>query len=276
MNSATAYWFSTRSQVFDMILNGDADWKRASFFHFSYVLARDPSVFYGNPCPFKRSALDLMSYEYNPHEAHQLSLRFVWWMLTLRLGGSFCFAGDQLWIVNSFSSDPHRKILKLCWKKTRTCCFQVILKENAVFLRSRLNPSEVSGHFFYRLGRKIGQGCKPKGDLLSIFTSRTIVRTFVVLFRINFPGNWGDILLEYVPGQPRKLNLCTFVVQTAITLVANEYSVTYELLFGQEEHCGTHAFQIMEKQRTANQIDRNSIFSWWKQTATVHWITMES
>ncbi len=64
-----------------MILNGDADWKMCLdvvFFPFSYVLARDPSVFYDNPCPFKRSALDLMSYEYKPHEAYQLCLRFVW------------------------------------------------------------------------------------------------------------------------------------------------------------------------------------------------------
>lgn len=104
-----------------------------------------------------------------------------------------------------------------------------------------------------------------KGESASVFTSRTITRTFAVLFRIHFPVNWGQYptySFEYVLGQPRKLNLCTFVVQTAITLVANEYFVTYELLFGREEHCGTHAFQIMEKQRIANQIDRNSIFLW--------------
>ncbi len=69
----------------------------------------------------------------------------------------------------------------------------------------------------------------------SIFTSRTITGTFVVLFRIHFPVNWGQYptySFEYVPGQPRKLNLGTFVVQTAISLVANEYFVTYELVEG--------------------------------------------
>lgn len=37
--------------------------------------------------------------------------------------------------------------------------------------------------------------------------------------------------------------LCTFVAPTAITLVANEYFVTYELgaqVFGREERSGTH------------------------------------
>lgn len=74
-----------------------------------------------------------------------------------------------------------------------------------------------------------------KGESALVFTSRTITRTFAVLFRIHFPVNWGQYptySFEYVLGQPRKLNLCSFVVQTAITLVANEYFVTYELLFG--------------------------------------------
>lgn len=45
---------------------------------------------------------------------------------------------------------------------------------------------------------------------------------------------------------------------------------------GGERNAADHALLIMKKQRIANQIDRNSIFSWWKQTSTVHWITMES